>query len=428
MTSRPVREFSSFSVGEEVRSQNDNRGRHRLPARERDTYPFTSTRVCGPDSVLAARRAAGCFREPALDVSGMMLDSGRPLRRTIACAGRGVIGMALTARAELVSIDAAKRRLHCTTTIVNQRTAKWSSTRVRLTKGLGDARIRTVGCVLRGGDGVLALPGAAQIFRRRAHAAPSVAPGASPGPTPRSGTIAVALMRIYVYFADTSGFGNLGLSEGANFANGTSAAAPNSPYDTFSAPMMPGNTSENALWCTDVLRYDAPDVSTTIGVGYVRGSTTLTPPIGRVAHADDQSTVRRCYSLPPLTQPGQDDGTAFAASILSGSILIKDGSVPARGWFDPAQTAASFSRSRPGQSAIPRWRFCRRVDRQRFPRRLWRRRYVYPLHGIDLTAATGRQRSVSGCGYHHCPVRAAHAYGRSSSTTLRGRALPSCRT
>jgi hypothetical protein len=212
--------------------------------------------------------------------------------------------------------------------------------------------------------------------------------------TPRPGTVRVAAAAHFTFISQsTSGFGVLGVPEAANFVNGTSAAAPLTPYDTFSgAPMTPGNAGESALYVAPKYFGTAFDVDATIGVGYVRGSTTnatywgeslmptLNPHLG--------SQVLGFHPVFP-THPGQDDGTAFAASILSGQIATKDGSLRLRGgWFDLAQTD-SFVFVQPAyQSASPSLAIAPAESLGTgLPNAEWvLATGVYPLHGIDLTA------------------------------------------
>ena len=74
---------------------------------------------------------------------------------------------------------------------------------------------------------------------------------------------------------NTNGFGKLGLPEAPNFVNGTSPAAPLSPYDTLSgAPMTPGDTGQAAVYVTPTYHGSFFNASATFGLGYVIGSTT----------------------------------------------------------------------------------------------------------------------------------------------------------
>jgi hypothetical protein len=196
---------------------------------------------------------------------------------------------------------------------------------------------------------------------------------------------------------NTNGYGQLGLPEAPNFANGTSPAAPNAPYDTFSgAPMTPGNTGESALYVTPAYHGNAFDVTATFGLGYVTGSTTnatywaesLMPTLN--PHLGSQSLG---FGVAFPTAPGQDDGSAFAASVLSGSIATKDGSLRLRGgWFDLAQTD-SFVFAQPAyQSAIPSLAVLPAESLGNGPPNAdwWALAGgVYPLHGIDFTGAHG---------------------------------------
>jgi hypothetical protein len=246
---------------------------------------------------------------------------------------------------------------------------------------------------------VCAVPAAAQIFPPPAPApSPSAAPSASPAPTPRPGTVTVAADAHVMFISQsTNGFGVLGLPEAPDFANGTSAAAPNTPYDTFSgAPMMPGNTGESALYVTPTYHGNAFDVNTTIGVGYVVGSTTnatyWAEPLMPTLNPHLGSQMLGFHVAFP-THAGQDDGYAFAASILSGSIATKDGSVRLRGgWFDLAQTDTFVFTQPAYQSAVPSLAVLPAESAGIGPptSEWWPLASgVYPLHGVDLTATHG---------------------------------------
>jgi hypothetical protein len=239
-------------------------------------------------------------------------------------------------------------------------------------------------------------PAAAQIYPPPA---PSPTPSASPAaPTPRPGSVSVAAAAHVTFISqNTNGYGQLGLPEAPNFINGTSPAAPISPYDTFSgAPMTPGDTGESALYVTPTYYGSAFDVSATFGLGYVTGSKTnatywgesLFPTLN--PHLGSQ-TLGFGVAFP--TQPGQDDTSAFAASVLSGSIASKDGSLVLRGgWFDLAQTD-SFVFTQPAyQSAIPSLAVLPAESLGNGPPNAewWALAGgVYPLHGIDFTGTHG---------------------------------------
>jgi hypothetical protein len=245
----------------------------------------------------------------------------------------------------------------------------------------------------------ISLPASAQIYPPPTPSpAPSAAPGASPAPAPRPGTVTVAADAHVMFISqNTNGYGQLGLPEAPNFMNGSSPAAPNSPYDTFSgAPMTPGNTGESALYVTPTYHGSAFDVSATFGLGYVTGSTTnatywaesLMPTLN--PHLGSQALG---YGVAFPTRPGQDDGSAFAASVLSGSIATKDGSLRLRGgWFDLTQSD-SFVFAQPAyQSAIPSLAVLPAESLGNGPPNAewWALSGgVYPLHGIDFTGKHG---------------------------------------
>jgi hypothetical protein len=193
---------------------------------------------------------------------------------------------------------------------------------------------------------------------------------------------------------NTSGYGTLGLPEAPMFAAGTSPAAPNSPYDAFSgAPMTPGDAGESALYLTPTYHGSAIDVSATLGIGYVTGSTTnatywgesLMPTLN--PHLGSQALG---FGVVFPTHPGEDDGSAFAASIVSGSIATKDGRLRLRGgWFDLAQTDTFVFTQPAYQSAIPSLAVLPPESLGNGPPTAdwWALAGgVYPLHGVDLTA------------------------------------------
>jgi len=108
-----------------------------------------------------------------------------------------------------------------------------------------------------------------------------------------------------------------------------SPAAPLTPYDTFSgAPMVPGNMGESALYVTPTFHGSGFDVAATFGLGYITGSTTTATYWGESLfptlnpHLGSQQLG---YAVAFPTHASQDDGSAFAASLLSGSIATSDG-------------------------------------------------------------------------------------------------------
>jgi hypothetical protein len=249
-------------------------------------------------------------------------------------------------------------------------------------------------------------PAAAQIFPEPTPA-PSPSPLAAPAPTPtpkatatpRSGSITLAADAHVTFISqNTSGYGTLGLPEAPGFVAGISPAAPNSPYDTFSgAPMTPGDAGESALYFTPTYHGDGFNVSATFGIGYVTGSTTnatywgesLMPTLN--PHLGSQLLG---YGVTFPTHPGQDDGSAFAASILSGSIATADGNLKLRGgWFDLTQTDTFVFTQPAYQSAIPSLAVLPAESLGNGPPTAdwWSLAGgVYPLHGVDLTAISNK--------------------------------------
>jgi hypothetical protein len=244
-----------------------------------------------------------------------------------------------------------------------------------------------------------AQPAAAQFFPPPTPSpAPSASPGASPAPTPRPGTVSVAADANITFISqNTNGYGQLGRPESPAFIAGTSPAAPLTPYDTFSsAPMTPGNVGETALYITPTYYGSLFNASATFGVGYVTGSTTnatywgesLIPPLN--PHLGSQTLG---YRVTFPTQPGQDDGSAFVASVLSGSIATKGGGLRLRGgWFDLVQSD-SFVFGQPAyQSSIPSLAVLPAESLGNGPPTAdwWALDGgAYPLHGVDLVGTHG---------------------------------------
>lgn len=235
-------------------------------------------------------------------------------------------------------------------------------------------------------------PAAAQIF-------PPPSPAPSPSASaPPAGTVTLdAAAHVTFVSQNTSGFGRLGLPEAPAFAAGTSPAAPLTPYDTFSsAPMTPGDAFESALYLTPTYHAPSFDLSATVGIGYVGGSTTnatywgesLLPTLN--PHLGSQMLG---YGIAFPTAPGQDDGTAFAASVLSGTLASNDGRLRLRGgWFDLTQSD-SFVFAQPAyQSAVPALAVLPAESAGNGPpTAAWwpLDAGVYPLHGADFTGSRG---------------------------------------
>jgi 3-hydroxybutyryl-CoA dehydratase len=119
------REFSSFAVGEAVTfSKTITEADILLFAAVRgDTYPLHVDAEYAKASRFGQRVAHGMLSASLLStVAGLMLGTpgGVYVEQTLAFRRPVFIGDTLTARAELVALDAGKRRLNCATTIVNQ--------------------------------------------------------------------------------------------------------------------------------------------------------------------------------------------------------------------------------------------------------------------------------------------------------------------
>lgn len=130
--------------------------------------------------------------------------------------------------------------------------------------------------------------------------------------------------------------------EGPGFAAG-SPLSPLTPYDVFSsAPLTPGNGWESALYLHPSFTTPGLVLSATLGAGYVTGSTTATAYWGEPLfdtlnpHLGFQQLG---YHIAFPVHAGMDDGTGFAAAVISGSVATTDGRVLVRGgWFDLQQT------------------------------------------------------------------------------------------
>jgi 3-hydroxybutyryl-CoA dehydratase len=125
MTFRPVREFSSFSVGEEVTfSKTITEADVVLFAGvSGDTYPLHVDAEYAKSTRFGQRVVHGMLSASLLStVSGMMLGTpgGVYVEQTLHFRRPVFIGDTLTARAEVVSVDPGSQRLHCSTSVVNQ--------------------------------------------------------------------------------------------------------------------------------------------------------------------------------------------------------------------------------------------------------------------------------------------------------------------
>jgi 3-hydroxybutyryl-CoA dehydratase len=121
-----TREFSSFAIGDAVTfSKTITEADIVLFAGvSGDTYPLHLDAEYAKTTRFGQRVAHGMLSASLLStVSGLMLGTpgGLYVEQTLRFRRPVFIGDTLTARSELVKIDVEKRRLHCATTIVNQR-------------------------------------------------------------------------------------------------------------------------------------------------------------------------------------------------------------------------------------------------------------------------------------------------------------------
>jgi 3-hydroxybutyryl-CoA dehydratase len=120
-----AREFSSFSVGDEVTfSKTITEADIALfVGVSGDTYPLHVDAEYAKTTRFGRRVAHGMLSASLLStVNGLMLGTpgGLYVEQTLQFRRPVFIGDTLTARSEVVAIDTGKRRLHCATTIVNQ--------------------------------------------------------------------------------------------------------------------------------------------------------------------------------------------------------------------------------------------------------------------------------------------------------------------
>lgn len=120
------KDFSSFAVGDAVTfSKTIGEADILLFAGvSGDTYPLHVDAEYAKSSRFGQRVAHGMLSASLLStVAGLMLGTpgGIFVEQTLRFRRPVFIGDTLTARSELTAIDPAKRRLHCATTIVNQR-------------------------------------------------------------------------------------------------------------------------------------------------------------------------------------------------------------------------------------------------------------------------------------------------------------------
>jgi hypothetical protein len=227
-------------------------------------------------------------------------------------------------------------------------------------------------------------------------AASSPSPTPSPKPTPAPGTFVVTGESHATFISSASSGPGVLPAEGPGFAKG-SPLSPESPYDVFSsAPLVSGDAGESALYLHPTYYGKAFDVSLTLGVGYATGSMTNAAYWGEPLfetinpHLGSQLLP---YRVAFPTHAGQDDGSAFATSLLSGRISTKDGALALRaGWFDLAQSDA-FTFVQPAVTNVaPSIGVATAETLGDGPPNLdaWTPSDgVLPLHGVDLVAKHG---------------------------------------
>jgi hypothetical protein len=233
-----------------------------------------------------------------------------------------------------------------------------------------------------------------------AQSSPAPAPAASPSPTaspsPRPGALRWSLDAHTTFVSQGTNGPGIAPPEAAGFAAGD-PLSPLTPYDVFSsAPLVPGNASESALYARPAYYGKTFDAALVIGAGYVRGSTTNAVYWGESLFAP----LNPHLGAQPLplrivfpTHAGQDDASAFVASILSGSIATKDHSLTLKaGWLDLTQTVP-FAFVQPAvTNASPALGIATPETLGDGPPNVegWQTAPgVLPLHGIDLTAKRG---------------------------------------
>lgn len=222
----------------------------------------------------------------------------------------------------------------------------------------------------------------------------SAAPSATPAPQP--GTLHWSVDAHTTFISQGTSGPGIVPPEAPGFIKG-SPLSPETPYDVFSsAPLTPGNASESALYLRPTYVGRSFDLGATLGVGYVRGSTTnaaywgepLLPTMN--PHLGSQMYP---YRIVFPTHAGADDGTAFVASILSGTIATKDGNFVLKGgWFDLTQTAPfvfvqpAITSANPSLGiAAPETLGDGPPNADAWPASPT----TYPLHGLDLVAKHG---------------------------------------
>jgi hypothetical protein len=215
------------------------------------------------------------------------------------------------------------------------------------------------------------------------------APSPAPSPSPAAGTVSIEVDAHTTFISESTRGPGIAPPEGPGFAAG-SPFSPLTPYDVFSsAPLTPGNAAESSAYFTP--RYEGASfrASLTFGAGYVTGSTTSAAYWGEPLfptlnpHLGAQLLP---YRIVFPTHPGQDDGTAFVASIVSGSIASRDGNAALQaGWFNLHQSD-SFVFTQPAVTNVsPEIAFATPESLGGGPPNLdwWQSQTAIPLHGVD---------------------------------------------
>jgi len=242
--------------------------------------------------------------------------------------------------------------------------------------------------------GLAPLAAASPACAQAASPQPSASP--SPSPSPRPGTLRLGIDAHTTFVSQgTNGPGTLP-PEGAGFTSGD-PLAPLTPYDVFSsAPLVPGNASESALYLRPTYYGRAFNVAVVIGAGYVRGSVTNAAYWGEsvIAPLNPHLGMQTLpYHVAFPTHAAQDDGTGFVASILSGTLATKDGNATLKaGWFDLAQTAQFVFVQPALTNALPAIGIATPETLGDGPPALdaWQASsQVLPLHGLDFVGKRG---------------------------------------
>jgi hypothetical protein len=234
------------------------------------------------------------------------------------------------------------------------------------------------------------------VFAQEAPPSPSPSPAPAASPTPAPGTFQVTGDYHTTFISSASAGPGTLPAEGPGFANG-SPLSPLTPYDVFSsAPLVSGDAGESALYLHPTYTGRAFDVSLTLGAGYATGSMTnaaywgepLFPTLN--PHLGSQLLP---YRIAFPTHAGGDDGSGFAASLLSGRIASKDGALAlTAGWFDLAQTDAFVFVQPAVTNVAPAIAVATPETLGDGPPNLdgWKPSDgVLPLHGLDLVAKHG---------------------------------------